>query len=85
MGSQQRAGGPVETINGPNRDDFLIHALLATFTGGKQHMRDLGGASTYATALNEDLTVLDTRVVGSARNGRAYHKKAMPGSGYVDA
>lgn len=83
MGSQQRAGGPVETINGPNRDDFLIHAFLATFTGGKQHMHDLGGlggASTYATALNEDLTVVG---YSGRRLGAKWSRVSQEGHAWV--
>ena len=83
MGSQQRAGGPVETINGPNRDDFLIHAFLATFTGGKQHLHDLGGlggASTFATALNKDLTVVG---YSGRRLGAKWSRVSQEGHAWV--
>ena len=58
---------------------FVIHGFLATFENGHQQMRDLGALlaypNTYATAINEDLTIVGysgtdagpkwTRVTGS--------------------
>ena len=60
----QRVGldGPVQPIYCPDTNAYVIHAFLATFTGGVQHMRDLGAlpgyANTYATAIAEDGTVV---------------------------
>lgn len=60
----QRMGlnGPVLPIYCPDTSAYVIHAFIATFGDGTQHMRDLGAMpgypDTYATAIAEDGTVV---------------------------
>lgn len=61
---EQRVGfnGPLKPMYCPDTNAYLIHAFLATFHGGAQHMRDLGALpgypDTFATAIAEDGTVV---------------------------
>ncbi len=61
---EQRIGfnGPIEPMYCPDVNAYVIHAFVATFTGGRQDMRDLGALArfpnTYATAIAEDGTIV---------------------------
>lgn len=61
---EQRIGfnGPSQPMYCPDTNAYVIHAFLATFSGGTQHMRDLGALpgypDTFATAIAEDGTVV---------------------------
>jgi probable HAF family extracellular repeat protein len=61
---EQRIGvnGPVQPMYCPDTNAYVIHAFLASFDGGVQHMRDLGALhaypNTYATAIAEDGTIV---------------------------
>ena len=61
-GMMQRPGHPLETMRGPDLNSYVIHAFVATFANGHQRRRDLGALpdfpDTYATAINEDLTIV---------------------------
>ena len=60
-GSQRIGFGPFEPMFTMDLEGSKIYAFLATFLDGKQHMRDLGDLgcySTYAKAINENLTVV---------------------------
>lgn len=54
--------GPLRPTFCPDMNAYVIHAFLATFESGVQHMRDLGALpgypDTYATAIAEDGTVV---------------------------
>ncbi len=79
--------GPMQPMYCPDTSKYVIHAFLATFGAGAQHMRDLGTITgfpdTYATALAEDGTVVGysgtssgakwTRVGGASHAWMWYH------------
>lgn len=62
MGVQRDTSGTERVLDGPDPNDYVIHAFLARFDSSGQHMRDLGSLpnfpNSYATALNEDHAVV---------------------------
>jgi probable HAF family extracellular repeat protein len=62
MGVSIRPGHTPEAMRAPDPNAYVIHAFVATFANGSQQMRDLGALpgypDTYATAINDDLTVV---------------------------
>lgn len=61
---EQRQGmyGPAQPMYCPDASKYVIHAFVASFGHGVQHMRDLGSLpgfpDSYATAVSEDGTIV---------------------------
>jgi uncharacterized membrane protein len=88
VGEQRIGSGPPEPMYGPDLNAFVLHAFLLTIDRRGQHMRDLGALfgypDTYATAINEDLTIVGYSGTQSSRSSRALAVRAMPGCGSTD-
>ncbi|HUY11365.1 MAG TPA: hypothetical protein VMV73_03795 [Candidatus Dormibacteraeota bacterium] len=62
VGILRPRGKRAQILRAPDPNSYFIHAFVATFVDGTQHMRDLGALpgfpDTFATALNEGLTIV---------------------------
>lgn len=84
IGSQSTADGKYGPMYAPDVAAYPVHAFLLTLGDGQRHMRDLGALvrfpDTYATAINEDLTIVG---YSGTRSGPKWTRIGGPSHAWV--